>query len=98
VRLHRDRAEDALRLVHARAVVGLDAVRILLDELRDRELPRQDGAVDVGDSRFLERELDVTASMTFAALRHRDVRQRDGDRACERERRSTFLRHAEILP
>ena len=48
VRDGRDRAEDALRLVHAGAVIGLDALQILLDDAdRGRDAPGLNGALDV---------------------------------------------------
>lgn len=38
----RDGSQNALRLVHARAVVGLDGGEIQLDESRGRDLPGPD--------------------------------------------------------
>ena len=53
VRDGRDRTEDALRLIDARAVVGLDALQILLDDPDRGDAPALDGALDVGDGRFV---------------------------------------------
>ena len=53
VRDGRDRAEDALRLVDARAVVGLDAFQILLDDPDRGDAPVLDGALQVGDRRLV---------------------------------------------
>jgi hypothetical protein len=51
-----DRPEDALRLVHARTVVGLHPAQIELDEADRRNLSGLNGALDIGDGGVLQME------------------------------------------
>jgi len=48
-----DRAQDALRLVDARAVVGLDSLQVLLDHAHRGDSLALDGLLDVGDCRLV---------------------------------------------
>ena len=50
----RDRAEDALRLVHAGAVVGLDTLQVQLDETNRCDLPPDDRLLQIGNCRVLQ--------------------------------------------
>ena len=74
----RDRAEDALRLVHARAVIGLDAPQVLLDDPHGRDALALKGALDVGDGRLVDVEGSGALRITAGRADH-DHRQDDAN-------------------
>ena len=53
-RNRRDRAEDALRLAHAGAVVGLDALQVQLDETDGGDLSADDRLLEISNRRVLQ--------------------------------------------
>ena len=56
IRNRRDRSKDAVWLVDARAVVGLDAFQVQLHEADRRDLSAPDRALDAGDRRLFQME------------------------------------------
>ena len=74
----RDRAEDALRLIHARAVIGLDALQVLLDDSDGRDVLALKGPLDVGDGRLVDVEGSGALRITAGRADH-DHRQDDAD-------------------
>ena len=78
VRDGRDRAEDALRLIHARAVVRLDTLQVLLDDTHSRDALTLQRALDVGDRRFVDVEGLGALRMTGGRADHNHRRDHTG--------------------
>ena len=80
----RDLTENALGLLDARAVVGLDALEVQLDQPGGSELTRHDGRLDVPDRGFLDLEAPGLRNAGRRWLRKEDSRQRESDPSKDR--------------
>src|SRR5438046_2537050 len=88
MRDRRHRAENSLRLVHAGAVVGLDAREIRLDDASSGDLLFADGVLDAIDRRFLDLEAR-RAPLRRLRSRRGDARAQDE----ESDRKSNIAQH-----
>src|SRR5262249_30338417 len=72
------RTEYALRFIHARAVVGLDALQVLLDDAHGGDAPALESPLDVGNGCLMDVEGSGALCLTDGRTDH-DHRDHDTD-------------------